>query len=187
LQVNVLACLLSAVAAICTYACVAHVLAARNPWFRRVHLIFAAIAGMTAVHALAHIAVYGSNDVTGYLAASHYRNIPAGVAMALLPWLIQGYFGGRSRVAPALLSTFFLLSVGLNELAPLGSALRPTPILEQISLPWGETATIHRLSATPIALVMFWSVTGCLFAYVMVLGVRQRQRGTRRQTIAMTR
>ncbi len=106
--------------------------------------------------------------------------------MALLPWLIQGYFGGRSRVAPALLSTFFLLSVGLNELAPLGSALRPTPILEQISLPWGETATIHRLSATPIALVMFWSVTGCLFAYVMVLGVRQRQRGTRRQTIAMT-
>jgi PAS domain S-box-containing protein len=186
LQVNVLACLLSAVAAICIYACVAHLLAARNPWFRRVHLTFAAIAVMIAVHALAHIVVYGSHDVTTYLAASHYRNIPGGIAMALLPWLIQGYFGSRSRIAPALLSTFFLLSVGLNEFAPIGSAMRPMPILEQIALPWGETATIHRLSATPIALVVFWTVTGCLLAYVMVLAVRQRQRGTRRQAMAMT-
>jgi PAS domain S-box-containing protein len=186
LQVNVLACLLSAVAAICIYASVAHLLAARNPWFRRVHLIFAAIAAMAAVHALAHIAVYASHDVSAYLAASHYRNIPGAIVMALLPWLIQGYFGGGSRVVPALLSAFFLLSVGLNEFAPIGSAIRPTPILEQIALPWGETATIHRLSATPIALVVFWTVTGCLLAYVMVLAVRQRQRGTRRQAMAMT-
>jgi len=184
-QVNVLACLLSAVAAICIYACVAHLIAARNPWFRRVHLIFAAIAAMAAVHALAHIVVYASHDVSAYLAASHYRNIPGAIVMALLPWLIQGYFGGGSRVVPALLSAFFLLSVGLNEFAPIGSAIRPTPILEQISLPWGETATIHRLSATPIALVVFWTVTGCLLAYVMVLAV-QRQRGTRRQAMAMT-
>jgi PAS domain S-box-containing protein len=134
--------------------------------------------------------VYASHDVADYLAASHYRNISGGIAVALLPWLIQGYFRSRSRIVPALLSTLFLLSVGLNEFAPIGSAIRPAPILEQIALPWGETATIHRLSATPIALVAFWTMTGCLFAYVIVLAMRKsqwkRQRGTPHQTIAMT-
>src|SRR5688572_4554382 len=66
---SILACVLAAVAAICVYACVAHVFAARHPWFRGVHLTFAALALMAAVHATSHIAVYYAKDVAAYVVA----------------------------------------------------------------------------------------------------------------------
>lgn len=58
MRISVLACILSGVAAICIYACVVHVVAARNEWYRTVHLIFAALASMAAVHAIAHSTFY---------------------------------------------------------------------------------------------------------------------------------
>ena len=39
---------------------------ARHPWFRSVHLIFAAKAAMAAAHATAHIAVYSAADIAAY-------------------------------------------------------------------------------------------------------------------------
>jgi PAS domain S-box-containing protein len=184
-RVSILACVLSAVAAICIYAGIAHLLAARHPWFRTVHLTFAAVAALAAVHALAHIAVYASQDVGAYLAASRYSNLSGAITMAILPWLVRGYFGGGPRIVPSLLSAFFLLSGGLIEFAPLGSSIRPMPILEQIVLPWAERATIHRASATPLAHVLFWTMTSFLLAYVAALAVRRHRRGNRRHTMAM--
>ena len=185
MRVSILACVLSAVAAICIYACIAHLLAARHPWFRTVHLTFAAVAALAAVHALAHIAVYASQDVGAYLAASSYSNLSGAIAMAILPWLVRGYFGGGPRIVPSLLSVLFLLSAGLNEFAALGSSIRPMPILEQIVLPWAGRATIHRVSATPLAHVLFWTVTSFLLVYVATLAVRRHRRGNRHHTIAM--
>jgi signal transduction histidine kinase len=67
-RISVLACILSGVAAICIYACVAHVVAARNQWYRSVHLIFAALASRAAVHAIAHIGMYSARDAYAYAA-----------------------------------------------------------------------------------------------------------------------
>jgi PAS domain S-box-containing protein len=184
-RVSILACVLSAIAAICVYACVAHLLAARHPWFRKVHLTFAAVAALAAVHALSHIAVYASNDVIAYLAASTYSNASGALVMAILPWLVLGYFGSESRLMPSLLSALFVLSVCLNEFSAVGSAIRPLPVLEQIVLPWGELATIHRVHTTPVALVVFWIVATLLLAYVTLLAVRGKQRGNRQQTLVM--
>jgi NADH:ubiquinone oxidoreductase subunit 6 (subunit J) len=59
-RISVLACILSGVAAICLYACAAHVVASRNQWYRSVHLIFAGLALAAAGHAIAHIGgLYG--------------------------------------------------------------------------------------------------------------------------------
>jgi hypothetical protein len=142
---SILACVLAAVAAICIYACVAHVFAARHPWFRGVHLTFAALAVMAAVHAASHIAVYSATDVAAYVAAERYSNLAGALAMALIPWLVHGYFAAGRRWVAAVMSAFYALSGVLYELAAIGTSSRPMPLLERIELPWGETATIHRL------------------------------------------
>ena len=185
MRISILACILSAVAAICLYAVVAHVLAARHRWFRTVHLTFAALAFMAAAHAVAHIAVYSAQDVQSYVRASSYSNVSGALVMAILPWLIQGYFDVGSKVAPSLMSAFYVLSGAINEFARLGSAMKPVPMLQQIVLPWGELATIHHVATPTLPLLIFWGATTLLIGYITQLAVRKRRRGGRRQTIAM--
>lgn len=173
---SILACVLAAVAAICVYACIAHVFAARHPWFRAVHLIFAALALMAAVHATAHIAVYNAADVAEYVKAERYSNLAGALAMALVPWLVQGYFAAGSRWVAIVMSAFYALSGVLYEVAAIGSRSRPAPVLHSIELPWGEAATIHRLPAVPTAAWIFWAVSLLLLGYIAVLCAGQRQR-----------
>lgn len=182
---SILACVLAAVAAICVYACIAHVFAARHPWFRSVHLTFAALALMAAVHATAHIAVYSAPDVAAYVAAERYSNLAGAFAMALVPWLVQGYFAAGSRWVAVVMSAFYALSGVIYEVAAVGSSSRPAPLLERIALPWGEMATIHRLPEVPVAAWMFWSVSLVLLGYVAVLCAGERQRRGSLQAIAM--
>src|SRR5512138_1326940 len=158
-SMSILACVLAAVAAICVYACIAHVFAARHPWFRAVHLTFAALALITAVHATSHIAVYNAAGVAQYVAAERYSNLSGSLAMPLVPWLVQGYFAAGSRWVAIVMSAFYALSGIVYELAAIGSDSRPAPLLAQITLPWGETATIHRLPAVPVAAWIFWAVS----------------------------
>lgn len=183
MQVSILACVLSAVAAICLYASAAHVFAARHPWFRGVHLIFAVIAATAAVHAIAHMAMFNAADETSYLRALRYSNLSGVVVMALLPWLIQGYFGGGGRLAPSLLTAFYVLSGALDELARHFSS-NPSIQIERIVLPWGESIAIHRLDTAPFALMLFWLVTAFLLGFITILAIK-RGRRNRRQTIAM--
>jgi signal transduction histidine kinase/PAS domain-containing protein len=182
---SVLACVLAAVAAICVYACVAHVFAARHPWFRAVHLTFAALALMAAVHATAHIAVYGASNAAEYVAAERYANISGALAMALIPWLVQGYFAAGSRWVAIAMSAFYTLSGVIYEVAAIGSRSRPAPLLERITLPWGETATIHRLPDVPVAAWVFWGVSLLLLGYVASLAAGQRQRRGSLPAVAM--
>ncbi|HEY7642632.1 MAG TPA: ATP-binding protein [Steroidobacteraceae bacterium] len=182
---SILACVLAAVAAICVYACIAHVFAARHPWFRSVHLIFAALALMAAVHAAAHIGVYSAKDVGAYVAAERYSNLAGAFAMALVPWLVQGYFAAGSRWIAIVMSAFYALSGVIYEVAAVGSPSRPTPVLERIALPWGEMATIHRLPEVPVAAWIFWGVSLLLLAYVAALCAGQRQRRGSLQALAM--
>jgi PAS domain S-box-containing protein len=172
---SILACVLAAVAAICVYACIAHVFAARHPWFRGVHLTFAALALMAAVHATAHIAVYNAADVAEYVAAERVANLSGALAMALIPWLVQGYFAAGSRWVAVVMSAFYALSGVIYEVAAIGSTSRPAPLLERIALPWGELATIHRLPNVPIAAWIFWGVSLLLLGYVAALCASQRQ------------
>jgi PAS domain S-box-containing protein len=176
---SILACVLAAVAAICVYACIAHLFAARHPWFRAVHLTFAALASMAAVHATAHIAVYSAAGIAQYVAAERVANLSGALAMALVPWLVQGYFAAGSRWVAIVMSAFYALSGVLYEIAAIGSASRPAPLLDRIALPWGELATIHRLPNLPIAAWMFWAVSLLLLGYVAALCAGQReQRGS---------
>jgi PAS domain S-box-containing protein len=172
---SILACVLAAVAAICVYACVAHVFAARHPWFRGVHLTFAALALMAAVHATSHIAVYYARDVAAYVVAERYSNLSGALAMALVPWLVQGYFAAGSRWVAIVMSAFYTLSGVIYEVAAIGSRSRPAPLLERIELPWGELATIHRLPVVPLAAWIFWGVSLLLLGYIAVLCAGQRQ------------
>ena len=183
---SILACVLAAVAAICVNACVAHVFAARHPWFRAVHLTFAALALMAAVHATSHIAVYSADSVARYVAAERYANLSGAFAMALVPWLVQGYFAAGSRWVAIVMSAFYALSGILYELAAIGSSSRPAPLLEKIVLPWGETATIHRLPTVPLAAWIFWAVSLLLLAYIAILCAGQRQRRGSLPAVAMT-
>jgi signal transduction histidine kinase len=182
---SILACVLAAVAAICVYACVAHVFAARHPWFRGVHLIFAALALMAAVHATAHIAVYFAGDVADYVLAERYANLSGAFAMALVPWLVQGYFAAGNRWVAIVMSAFYALSGVIYELAAIGSASRPEPLLERITLPWGEVATIHRLPVVPLAAWIFWAVSLLLLGYIAALCASQRHLRGSLQAIAM--
>lgn len=182
---SILACVLAAVAAICVYACIAHVFAARHPWFRSVHLIFAALALMAAVHATAHITVYFAKDVAAYVAAERYANLSGAFAMALVPWLVQGYFAAGRRWVAVVMSAFYALTGVIYEIAAVGSPSRPPPQLHQITLPWGETATIHRLPEVPPAAWIFWAVSVLLLAYIAILCAGQRQRRGSLQAISM--
>jgi PAS domain S-box-containing protein len=182
---SILACVLAAVAAICVYACIAHVFAARHPWFRAVHLTFAALALMAAVHATAHIAVYNAHDVAAYVVAERYANLSGALAMALVPWLVQGYFAAGSRWVAIIMSAFYALSGVIYEVAAIGSPSRPAPLLESIALPWGEMATIHRLPDVPVAAWIFWGVSLLLLGYIAVLCAGQRQRRGSVQAVAM--
>ena len=182
---SILACVLAAVAAICVYACVAHLFAARHPWFRGVHLTFAALALMAAVHATAHIAVYDADDVAEYVAAERYANLAGALAMALIPWLVQGYFAAGSRWVAIVMSAFYALSGVIYEVAAISSPTRPAPLLERIELPWGEMATIHRLPEVPIAAWLFWAVSVLLLGYVAALCATQRERRGSLQSVAM--
>jgi signal transduction histidine kinase/PAS domain-containing protein len=182
---SILACVLAAVAAICVYACIAHVFAARHPWFRAVHLTFAALALMAAVHATSHIAVYTADGVAQYVAAERYANLSGALAMALVPWLVRGYFAAGSRWIAILMSAFYALSGILYELTAIGSRSRPAPLLEKIVLPWGETATIHRLPEVPIAAWLFWGVSLLLLGYIAALCAGQRQRRGSLPAVAM--
>src|SRR6187401_2254606 len=114
-SMSILACVLAAYASICVNACVAHVFAARHPWFRAVHLTFAALALMAAVHARSHIAVYSADSVARYVAAERYANLSGAFAMALVPWLVQGYFAAGSRWVAIVMSAFYALSGILYE------------------------------------------------------------------------
>ena len=58
-------------------------------------------------------------------------------------------------------------------------------MLQQIVLPWGELATIHRVSTATLPLLIFWGTTTLLIGYILWLAVRKRRRGNTRQTIAM--
>ena len=182
---SILACVLAAVAAICVYACIAHAFAARHPWFRAVHLTFAALALLAAVHATAHIAVYNAHDVAAYVVAERYANLSGALAMALVPWLVQGYFAAGSRWVAIVMSAFYALSGVIYEVAAIGSPSRPAPLLETIALPWGETATIHRLPDVPVAAWIFWGVSLLLLGYIAVLCAGQRQRRGSVQAVAM--
>jgi signal transduction histidine kinase/PAS domain-containing protein len=182
---SILACVLAAVAAICVYACVAHLFAARHPWFRAVHLTFAALALMAAAHATAHIAVYNAGAAAEYVAAERYANISGALAMALIPWLVQGYFAAGSRWVAIVMSAFYTLSGVIYEVAAIGSRSRPAPLLERITLPWGEVATIHRLPDVPVAAWVFWVVSLLLLGYVAALSAGQRQRRGSLQAVAM--
>jgi PAS domain-containing protein len=182
---SILACVLAAVAAISVYACIAHVFAARHPWFRGVHLIFAALALMVAVHAAAHIAVYSAKNVAAYVAAERYANLAGAFAMALVPWLVQGYFATGRRWIAVVMSVFYALTGVIYEIARIGSPSRPQPVLEQIVLPWGEMATIHRLPEVPVAAWIFWAVSVLLLAYIAALCAGQRQRRGSLQAISM--
>ena len=183
MRISVLACILSGVAAFCVYACVAHIVAARNQWFRSLHLIFAALALMVAVHALAHIGMYSSTEVARYVAASYFSNLSGAFAMGLVPWIVHGYFAAGSRVAPAIMSVFYVLSALTYLFAAFGSA--PQPVwLDQVTLPWGELATINRLPVLPLALMIFWAGNLPFLIYLAVVCARRRQRG-RLQVLAM--
>jgi PAS domain S-box-containing protein len=182
---SILACVLAAVAAISVYACIAHVFAARHPWFRGVHLIFAALALMAAVHAAAHIAVYSAKNVAAYVAAERYANLAGAFAMALVPWLVQGYFATGRRWIAVVMSVFYALTGVIYEIARIGSPSRPQPVLEQIVLPWGEMATIHHLPEVPVVAWIFWAVSVLLLAYIAALCAGQRQRRGSLQAISM--
>jgi PAS domain S-box-containing protein len=105
--------------------------------------------------------------------------------MALVPWLVQGYFAAGSRWVAVVMSAFYALSGVIYEVAAVGSSSRPAPLLERIALPWGEMATIHRLPEVPVAAWMFWSVSLVLLGYVAVLCAGERQRRGSLQAIAM--
>ena len=123
--------------------------------------------------------------LSAYVIAERYSNLAGAFAMALVPWLVRGYFAAGSRWVAIVISAFYALSGALYEIAAIGSASRPAPALERITLPWGEMATIHRLPVVPLAAWIFWAVSLLLLAYVAAVCAGQRQRRGSLQAIAM--
>jgi len=123
--------------------------------------------------------------VAQYVAAERYANISGALGMALIPWLVQGYFAAGSRWVAVVMSAFYAMSGVIYEVAAIGSRSRPAPLLERITLPWGELATIHRLPDVPIAAWIFWAVSVLLLGYIAALCAGQRQRRGSLQAVSM--
>jgi PAS domain S-box-containing protein len=183
---TVLASILSAVAAVCVYAGLLHVIAGWRNSFSLFHIVFAAMAFFVAAHTLAHIGLYSAHDLESYLAASRWSNLTGTVAIALVPWFAYVYASGARRWVPAVLSGMYVLCVVIYEILPRGLFEREVPRLVQIALPWGGSATVHRLSSVPPMLVAFWAVNVLAFSYVLALSRRQFRRGLRSQAVALT-
>jgi PAS domain S-box-containing protein len=184
--VTVLACILSAVAAMCVYAGLLHIIAGWRHSFSLFHIVFAAMAFFVAAHALSHIGVYSAQDLESYLLASRWSNITGTLAIALVPWFAFVFASGGRRWVPAALSVGYLLCVIFHEIVPRGVFEREVPRLAQVALPWGGSATVHHLSSMPPVLIAFWVANSLAFIYVFALCWRQFRRGLRSQAVALT-
>jgi hypothetical protein len=60
-------------------------------------------------------AVYTAGDAHAYVVASRFSNLSGAIAMALVPWLVQGYFAAGSRIATAIISAMYLLAAAVDE------------------------------------------------------------------------
>ncbi|MBB6093881.1 PAS domain S-box-containing protein [Povalibacter uvarum] len=183
---SILACIVAGLASACAYAGVAHLVAGLRQSFRAVHLVFALLAILVAGHALSHIGVYSAQDVESYLAASNWSNLLGAASMAVLPWFAYVYAAARKRWIPTVLSAFYILVIVAYELTPIGSQMRAPPQLVTLILPWGEEATIHVLPHLPTALMAFWLVTVCCYAYIYALCLSQYRRGQRKHAIVFS-
>lgn len=140
---------------------------------------------MVAVHALAHIAVYAAVDPREYGRASSIANLSGAFAMAILPWLIHGYFRTRSKLVPSVMTAFYVSIGCVYEIIPIGPFARSSLDLDRIALPWGELATIHRLDSVPIALLLFWSANFLFLGHLAVVCARRWRPGARRHVLEM--
>lgn len=176
-----LASILLALAGMCVYGSIAHLAAGLRRPFRPVHLVFAALSLCVAAHAYAHIGVYSASNMEEYLAARRSGNYAGALALALLPWFAQTYADARTHVRSAVLSTLYLASAVLSELFS-----GPPPVqLEQLVMPWGELAMIHRLEAPLPALWLLWLINIACLAHVAALCAGMRRAGREPAAFAM--
>jgi PAS domain S-box-containing protein len=166
------------IAGICLYAGVMHLqIGLRRP-IDRIHTLFGALALCVALGVFGNIFLATAQTPDAYLHATWYSSVTATLVYALLPWFVSSYANAPNhRLAVTLSALFTVVLIG-NLFLPYSMNLSGPPVLEQVTLPWGETIT--RTSTPPTRwldlLYLGFGLTIVFLAYACISVVRRGPR-----------
>ncbi len=163
---------------ICLYASLIHLqIGLRRP-IDRIHVLFGLLALSVAVGVFGNVQLATAHTVSDYQAAAWLSSIVVALVFVILPWFVTYYADEPKHGFAAALSCVYLVILGGNFFQPHSMLLSAAPVLEQVTLPWGERIT--RSSTPPTTWNMTMSVAyGLTIAYLAFAMIGLFRRGPR--------
>ncbi len=178
--------LLYALAGVCGYAGLHHLLIACRRPVRRTHLLFALLCVAVVFHVIAKAGAYHADTTQAFVGLRRWEVSWALVFFALLPWFVAQYTGIRPRWLLGALSGIFVVVLAANWVLPYGVQFAELPHLQHMTLPWGEEVVDLRLHQPTAWHNVGWVGIALVFAYSLYACAHQYRRGALGRACTLT-
>lgn len=166
------------IAGICLYAGVMHLQIGLRKPLDRIHILFGALALLISLGVFGNIALTTAQSPDAYLRAAWYSSFVTTSVFIVLPWFVSYYaIETDHRIAAALSALYAVILIG-NCFFPYSMMQSAMPVLQQVTLPWGET--IVRSSTPPTSWFnLIWFGHALTILYLLYACIHAARRGPR--------
>lgn len=166
------------------YASVSHL---QIGWRRprdRAHLLFGVLSFIVAWYVCAKLGAYRVESSEELVALRRWELSMAALFFGVFPWFVAQYTGMRKILPPVLLSACWALLLAGDLTLPYGISYNELPVLQHLTLPWGERVVDLRMDQHSAWQQFGWLCVLLNFAYGVYACARQYQCGDARQALS---
>jgi PAS domain S-box-containing protein len=172
---------LYAAAGICACAAFHHFLISWCKPLERTHLLFAFQCLTAMFFFVVAAGAYQAETAAALIAARRWQVTLGVIFLLAFVWFIHKHTYLRGRALPLAFCAYLALMLAANLLLPYGLAFREVPVLEYLTLPWGEQVVDPRPHQVHGWFYAWWTGLLAVFIYGGYAGTRHyRDRGRSR-------